>query len=175
VYEGEELLLRGRVSSNDGAPAIAAELRAPVSDAASAEDLGCSLARALLARGAASLLPRSGPLAGRRIVLPRSVERTSRIAVRLRALGAEVTELRAGEEPGEAPVDLLAIPSSGAAAVAAPWLLLWGERGVRPLVVAMGPESASAIERAGLPPDGIAPIPEIDAFTACIVSLLASP
>ena len=175
VYEGEELLLRGRVSSNDGAPAIAAELRAPVSDAASAEDLGCSLARALLARGAASLLPRSGPLAGRRIVLPRSVERTSRIAARLRALGAEVTELRAGEEPGEAPVDLLAIPSSGAAAVAAPWLLLWGERGVRPLVVAMGPESASAIERAGLPPDGIAPIPEIDAFTACIVSLLASP
>uniref|UniRef100_E6PCY6 Porphobilinogen deaminase (PBG) (Hydroxymethylbilane synthase) (HMBS) (Pre-uroporphyrinogen synthase) (Modular protein) n=1 Tax=mine drainage metagenome TaxID=410659 RepID=E6PCY6_9ZZZZ len=175
AYEGGELLLRGRVSSTDGAPAIAAELRAPAADSAAAEELGCSLARALLARGAASLLPHGGPLAGRRIVLPRSVERTSRIAARLRALGAEVTELRAGEEPDEAPVDLLAIPSSGAAAVAAPWLLLWGERGVRPLVVAMGPESASAIERAGLPPDGIAPIPEIDAFTACIVSLLASP
>uniref|UniRef100_E6Q6F7 Porphobilinogen deaminase (PBG) (Hydroxymethylbilane synthase) (HMBS) (Pre-uroporphyrinogen synthase) (Modular protein) n=1 Tax=mine drainage metagenome TaxID=410659 RepID=E6Q6F7_9ZZZZ len=174
AYEGGGLLLRGRVSSTDGAPAIAAELRAPAADSAAAEELGCSLARALLARGAASLLPRSGPLAGRRILLPRSVERTSRIAARLRALGAEVTELRAGEEPDGAP-DLLAIPSSGAAAVAAPWLSLWGEHGVRPLVVAMGPESASAIERAGLPPDGIAPIPEIDAFTACIVGLLASP
>ncbi len=176
AYEGEELVLRGLVGSIEGSsPAVASERRARCSDLRGADELGCALASELLARGAARLLPRSGPLAGRHIVLPRTIERTSRIALHLRSLGATVSELRAGEEPGEAPVDLLAIPSSGAAAVAAPWLVLWSERGVRPLVAAMGPESASAIERAGLPPDGVAPIPEIDAFTACIVSLLASP
>jgi len=174
AYAGEELVLRGSVGSNEGTATITAELRARCADPASAESLGSALARALLERGAGALLPR-GPLFGRRIALPRSMERTSRIAAQLRSLGATVTELRAGEEPDGAPVDLLAIPSSGAAAIAAPWLALWNQHGIRPLVAAMGPESAGAIERAGLAPDGIASIPEIDAFTACIVSLLAAP
>ncbi len=175
AFEGEELVLRGSIGSEDGRPALAAELRGRCSALEEAEELGRALARLLFQRGAAGLLAKGGPLAGRRILLPRTVERSSRIAPRLRALGAEVAEIRAGEEPDGAPVDLLVIPSSGAAAVAAPWIARWRERGLRPLVAAMGPESATAIERAGLRPDGIATNPEIDAFTACIVRLLDAP
>ena len=167
-------MLRGSIGAADGA-ALAAELRSRCTSLAEAEELGRNLARLLFERGAARLLARDGPLAGRRILLPRTVERSSRIAPRLRALGAEVAEVRAGEEPDGAPVDLLVVPSSGAAAVAAPWIARWRERGARPLVAAMGPESAAAIERAGLPPDRVAANPDVDAFTACIVSLLDAP
>ncbi len=174
AFEGTELVLRGSIGAADGA-ALAAELRSRCTSLAEAEELGRNLARLLFERGAARLLARDGPLAGRRILLPRTVERSSRIAPRLRALGAEVAEVRAGEEPDGAPVDLLVVPSSGAAAVAAPWIARWRERGARPLVAAMGPESAAAIERAGLPPDRVAANPDVDAFTACIVSLLDAP
>ena len=172
AFEGDELVLRGSIGAEDGSPALAAERRGRCNSIEEAEELGRSLARLLFERGAARLLGQDRPLVGRRILLPRTLDRSSRIAPRLRALGAEVTELRSGEEPDGAPVDLLVIPSSGAAAVAAPWVAGWRARGVRPLVAAMGAESAAAIERAGLPPDGIASNPEIDAFTACIVSLL---
>ena len=175
AFEGEELVLRGSIGAEDGQPALVAELRGRCNAPEEAEELGRALARLLFQRGAAELLVKGGPLAGRRILLPRTVERSSRIAPRLRALGAEVAEIRAGEEPDGSPVDLLVIPSSGAAAVAAPWIAHWRERGLRPLVAAMGPESASAIEQAGLHPDGVATNPEIDAFTACIVRLLDAP
>ncbi len=171
-FEGDELVLRGSIGAEEGAPALVAERRGRCHSIEEAEELGRGLARLLFERGAARLLGRVLPLAGRRILLPRTLDRSSRIAPRLRALGAEVTELRSGEEPDGAPVDLLVIPSSGAAAVAAPWVAGWRARGLRPLVAAMGAESAAAIERAGLPADGIASNPEIDAFTACIVSLL---
>ncbi len=128
-----------------------------------ADALGEGLAR--------SVAPELHPLAGRSIVLFRTQERPSRIAAALRALGADVHELRDGDcEPGTA--DAAVFPSSGAVRAATAY---FEGRAARPLIVTMGSESSAAATEAGLPPDAIASEATPDALVGAVRALLETP
>ncbi|HUY11769.1 MAG TPA: hypothetical protein VMV73_05865, partial [Candidatus Dormibacteraeota bacterium] len=176
-YLDERLEIFGSVGGWGERPGIRAELRASLTDIEGACALGERLAEELLARGARTLIDtHEKPLSGRRLLLPRTTPRPSEIAARLRALGAQVREVRDGESPlgSDESLDMLIVPSSGAVVVARPWLALWGTQRKRPLVAAMGPDSGRAIAEAGFPPDHLAATPEIGAFTACILAALTA-
>ncbi len=135
-------------------------LEGRVDNAAQAEALGAELA-AMLTRGRPS----------RRVVLPRTQERPSRIAAALRAEGFDVVELRAGDDgpdPAERTVDMLLFPSSGSVAAAEPYLARLRSSRQRPAVVAMGPASARAARAAGFEADAVS----ADATIAAFVSLV---
>jgi hypothetical protein len=105
----------------------------------------------------------------RRVVLPRTVARPSRIAALLRASGVEVVELAVGDDgpdPAEGRVDMVLFPSSGAVAAAVAFLKRLDGRDPRPVVIAMGPASASAARAAGFEPDAVAPEASVEAFVA---------
>jgi uroporphyrinogen-III synthase len=99
-------------------------------------------------------------------LLPRTVERPSRIAAALREAGAEVIEAVDGAAAlaalaGRTPNAIL-FPSSGSVRAIAAYL---AERhGARPLIAAMGPLSAAAAKDAGWPADVIAPEADVAAF-----------
>jgi hydroxymethylbilane synthase len=122
-----------------------------------AEAFGIEIAAALQAGSA------------RRVVLPRTVARPSRIAALLRASGIEVVELAAGDDgpdPAEGRIDMVLFPSSGAVAAATVFLERLNGRDPRPAVIAMGPASASAARAAGFEPDAVAPEASVEAFVA---------
>jgi len=129
------------------------------------------------ALGAAVAARLAQPLAGRMIVLPRTQERPSRIAAALRAMGAEVVELRegdAGPDPAERIPDMLLFPSSGSVAAARPYLERLRSRACRPLVAAMGPASGDAARAAGFEPDAVAGEASVDAVVALAHASLES-
>jgi uroporphyrinogen-III synthase len=118
--------------------------------------LGSELGRAL-----AELVT---PMAGTVVVLPRTQQRPSRIGAALRARGAEVIELRAGDPGPERAPHILIFPSSGSVAAAQTFLARLQRRQEKPLVLAMGPESSEAARAAGFPPDAVAPEASIDSL-----------
>jgi hydroxymethylbilane synthase len=124
-----------------------------------AEALGAAVAAALTAGRAR-----------RRVILPRTQERPSRIAEALRADGVEVLELRAGDDgpnPAER-TDMVLFPSSGAVAAAEPYLARLRPNQTRPAIVAMGPASARTARAAGYEPDAVSNEPSIEAFVALV-------
>lgn len=176
-YQGEELLVDGIIATLDGAAVIRDRRAAPVQNVAQAEALGVDLARALLDAGAANILavsprPQALPLSGKVVVLPRTHERANRIAIALRADGAEVVELRSGE--AESPVlgqrvpDVIVFPSSAAVNAAAAYLHRVHRYERRPAVAAMGPASSAAAHAAGFTPDVVAPDAEIEALVGAV-------
>ena len=112
------------------------------------------------------------------VVLPRTQERTSRIASALRADGAEVLEMRSGEaEPpglGQRVPDLIVFPSSGSVGAAADYLARLHRFERRPAIAAMGPASSAAAHAAGFTPDLVAPEAHIDALVGAIRAHLSS-
>jgi hydroxymethylbilane synthase len=164
-FDGADLVVTGAAAELDGSHIARAELRRPVRTAGEAETLGVELAAALGAQQAA-------PLAGKLVVLPRTQERSSRIASALRADGAEVLEMRSGEaEPtglGQRVPDVIVFPSSGSVGAAAEYLARVHRFERRPAIVAMGPASSAAAHAAGFTPDLVAPEAAIDALVGAI-------
>jgi uroporphyrinogen-III synthase len=117
-------------------------------------------------------------LLGKRVVLPRTQPRPSRIAAALRAYGVEVYEIVAGDHGPdwlEPPADLMLFASSGS--VAAAGLFLARLRGANrlPHFGAMGPESAAALRAVGFEPDEVAPEPTLDALVDLGLAYLQRP
>jgi hydroxymethylbilane synthase len=162
---GETLHVAAAHAGDDGVLRRHA-LQEAAGDLAAAEALGERLA--------AELRPQ---LAGRTIVLARTQDRPSRIAEALRLLGAAVIELRAGDagpDPAEGTPDMLLFPSSGSVAAARTYLDRLDASARRPLVAAMGPNSAQAASEAGFQPDAVAPEASFGAFVALVVDALAT-
>ena len=146
-------------AASDETPVRRLRMRRRCDGIEAAEALGVDVAAALL------------PSRLRRVVLPRTQKRPSRIAAALREDGIEVVELAAGDDgpdPAEGSIDMLLFPSSGAVAAAAPYLARLRAASRRPAVVAMGPESARAARSAGYEPDAVAADASIDAFVALV-------
>jgi hydroxymethylbilane synthase len=171
TYDGEFLLVHAAIAAADGSTVIRGDRRVTTTSSKEMEAAGVALAEQMLAEGGAALLAapdegRPGALAGQLFLLPRTVERPSRIAAALREAGAEVVEaVGAGAAvaalAGRTPNALL-FPSSGSVRAIAGYL---AERhGARPFVAAMGPASAEAAAEAGWPADVIAPEADIAAF-----------
>ena len=131
--------------------------------------------RALGEQLAARLAAARDRLAHPRVLLPRTQDRPSRIAAELRDRGVEVVELREGETGSDLMnmiPQMLLFPSSGSVAAARPYLDWLRGQAVRPLVVAMGPQSGAAASEAGFAPDIVAPDASIDAFVAAVAQRL---
>jgi hydroxymethylbilane synthase len=122
-----------------------------------AEELGFELGRALAQKTVA-------PMAGMLVVLPRTQVRPSLIAEALRSNGAEVIEVRAGDEGPQRIPDLLIFPSSGSVAAAETYLARLRASEKKPLVLAMGPKSGEAARAAGIVPDAISDEASIDSL-----------
>lgn len=176
-FDGERLTVEGAIASIDGKTVVRDRRSDVVRDSQSAETLGNALAQALLNAGAAQILavsprPQALPLSGRVVVLPRTHERSSRIAAALRADGAEVVEVRTGEsdagELGQRVPDAIVFPSSAAVNAAAAYLHGVHRYQRRPAVAAMGPASSAAAHAAGFTPDVVAPDTEIDALVRAL-------
>jgi len=174
AFDGDRLTVRGAIPSLDGKTVIRATQSARVTTSDTAEALGVALANEMLAAGAESVLaesprPHALALAGRLAALPRTQDRPSEIARRLRNDGADVVELREGEPyAGERLPDIVVFPSSGSVAVAAQLLETFRERNIVPVVAAMGQASAADARDAGFPPHIVAPEAGIDALTSAI-------
>lgn len=182
-FEGGDLLVDGIIASLDGKSVIRDRRSAPVTGIADAEALGIELAQALLAAGAGKILalsprPQALPLAGKVVVLPRTHERSSRIAAALRADGAEVVEVRSGEaesaDLGVRVPDVIVFPSSAAVNAASAYLHRVYRYERRPAVAAMGPASSAAAHAAGFTPDVVAPEAEIGALVGALRAHLLS-
>lgn len=127
--------------------------------------LGTELADALTPRSAKALA-----------VLPRTRSGPSRIAEALRAYGAEVIELRAGDDgpdPAERSPDMLLFASSGSVAAAEPYLRRLLASECRPWVAAMGPQSRRAAAEAGFEPDAVSDSASVDAFVRLVRNRIA--
>ena len=158
---GIHATLEGDTLAAHGAYAMESEiarvrLERAVASAADAEALGSELGRVLAGIVA--------PMAGTVVLLPRTQERPSRIGAALRAKGAEVIELRAGDAGPERAPHVLIFPSSGSVAAAQTYLARLQRTREKPLVLAMGPESSEAARAAGFPPDAVAPEASIDSL-----------
>ncbi len=171
TYDGEFLLMHAAIAAADGSTVVRGDRRVTTTSAKEMEATGVALAEAMLAEGGAALLDapeagHAGVLAGQLFLLPRTVERPSRIAAALREAGAEVIEAVDGAAAlaalaGRTPNAIL-FPSSGSVRAIAAYL---AERhGARPLIAAMGPLSAAAAKDAGWPADVIAPEADVAAF-----------
>jgi hydroxymethylbilane synthase len=171
TYDGEFLLIHAAIASADGATVVRGDRRVTTTSITEMEAAAVSLAEHMLAEGGAALLAaadegRPGVLAGALFLLPRTLERPSRIAAALREGGAEVIEAVDGQAAvaalaGRTPSAIL-FPSSASVRAIATYL---AERhGARPIVAVMGPESATAAKDAGWPPDLIAAATDIPSF-----------
>lgn len=176
-FDGDELVVDGIIASLDGTAVLRDRRSAPVHDFAGADALGAQLAQALLDAGAGKILamnprPQALPLAGKVVVLPRTHERPSRIAAALRADGADVVELRAGEtaapQLGQRVPDVIVFPSSAAVNAASAYLHGVHRYERRPAVAAMGPASSAAAHAAGFTPDVVAPDAQVDALVGAL-------
>jgi hydroxymethylbilane synthase len=153
-------------ASASGGPVRRRRIEGPMGTVEQAEALGAEVAAALVAQEA-----------GRRVVLPRTQDRPSRIAEALRTEGVDVVELRAGDDgpsPAERRVDMVLFPSSGSVAAAAPYLARLRSSRHRPTIVAMGPASARAARAAGYEPDAVSPDASIATFVAFVRERLAT-
>lgn len=139
---------------------VRCRLERPIETPAQAAALGAELAAGLM------------PPAGRALaLLPRTRDGRSRIAEALRASGAEVLELRAGDDwpdPAERSPDMLLFPSSGSVAAAQPYLARLRAHGWRPWIAAMGPQSRRAAAAAGFEPDAVSESASIEAFVRLV-------
>ncbi len=171
VYDGTFLQIHAVIAAADGSAVLRGERRLAVAAVEDAEAVAIALGRELLADGGEALLSqesgeRRGALAGMLFLLPRTQERASRIAAALREAGAEVVEANDGDAAraalaGRTP-NVVLFPSSGAVRAIAGYL---SERhAARPIVAAMGPESAAAAAGAGWPADVIASEADIASF-----------
>ncbi len=160
--EGRELRVAGAYATAAGAIRRFAVSR-HVDGLEGAEAAGVELA--------AGLEP---PLAGRRLVLALDGTRHAELLEALRATGAAIDLLRAGDagpSPAEGLPDMLLFPSSGSVAAAAAWIArLPG----RPAIAACGAGAAGAAAAAGLAPDAVSLDPSPAAFVAAIEARLAS-
>jgi hydroxymethylbilane synthase len=154
TLDGDTLAIHGAYALPDEIARV--RLERAVASVAEAEALGAELGRALAALVA--------PMAGTTVVLPRTQERASRIAAALRARGAEVVELRAGDSGPERAPDILIFPSSGSVAAAREYLGRLRGASRKPRVLAMGPESSEAARAAGFPPDAVADEASVDSL-----------
>jgi hydroxymethylbilane synthase len=159
---GIHATLAGGVLSVSGAywnPAGIARVRLErsIGSVRDAEELGSELGRALAQKAAA-------PMAGMLVVLPRTQARPSLIAEALRSNGAEVVEVRAGDEGPQRIPDVLIFPSSGSVAAAETYLARLRASGKKPLVLAMGPKSGEAARAAGIAPDAVSDEASIDSL-----------
>ncbi|MBV9270975.1 MAG: uroporphyrinogen-III synthase, partial [Candidatus Eremiobacteraeota bacterium] len=174
AFDGAVLTVGGAVATLDGSQLVREIQRANVTNADAAERLGVALADAMLANGAQAILatsprPHALPLAGRLAALPRTQDRPSQIAQRLREDGAEVIEVRDGQVfAGERLPDIVVFPSSGSVAAAMPLLEAFRDRKRVPVVAAMGPASASAARDAGFPPQIVAPDTSVESLVSAI-------
>jgi hydroxymethylbilane synthase len=165
----------GAVATLDGTTIVRAEVSAEANDAAEAEALGVRLAAQLLFLGADAIvaaLPRPPvrPLAGLLIVLPRTQERPSQIGEALRGAGAEVFEVRAGDDLAALSgrrADVVIFPSSGSVAAARDYLTSLGGAAA-PLIAAMGAASGAAAAAAGFVPDVTSPEATIEALVGAV-------
>lgn len=179
-FDGDTLTVRGAVATLDGKNVVRALQTATVTDVDGAERLGCALAAALRDGGAQAVLavsprPHGLPLAGRTAALPRTQDRPSRIAERLRGDGADVVEMREGETyAGDRLPDIVVFASSASVAAATGLLATLRERQCAPLIAAMGPASASAARSAGFPPQIVAPEASVDALASAIRAYVIS-
>ena len=173
-WENGALHARGVVCSPDGSRMISAQRNSPVVTLAQALDVGHRLANQLRASGAIALLEegRALPLAGRRIVLPRTRARPSRIAQALEDAGARVLQVHGAEEAaqalGEGVTDMLVFPSSGAVETLAPIFQTWRDDGPRPAIAALGPASAHAAAAHGVPADVVAAHASVESLLAAV-------
>jgi len=167
--DGAILRLVACAASHDGTRLLRAERVGVVDDRAEAERLGELVAESLLTQGAAQLFT-DRPLAGRLFLLPRTQDRSSRIAAALRDGGAEVVEATdsaaAMRGLGERVPDVILFPSSGSVAAIAEYLGTLASS--RPLVAAMGPASAAAAQACGFPPDVVAERPDVASLVQAV-------
>jgi hydroxymethylbilane synthase len=166
-FDGSLLTIDGAIAALDGGNVVRGTLDGDAGDGAAADALGVALAQRLLADGGAALLSDDArPLAGKLFILPRTQDRPSRIAAALRDAGADVVEVRDGEEALRAarPPDALLFPSSGSVGVVGEYLARLRSEGRKPVVAAMGSESSAAASAAGFPPDVVAAETSIAAF-----------
>ena len=169
TYDGTTLLLLAAIAAADGSTVIRGERRIRIDDAREADIAGVSLATEMLEDGGAAILGfRAGALDGYVFLLPRTQDRSSRIASALREAGAEVVEARDSAAAGDALAgrtpNALLFPSSGSVAVIADYLNALHAANVKPLVAAMGSTSAAAAEAGGWRPDVIAAEADIASF-----------
>jgi hydroxymethylbilane synthase len=170
TYDGEFLLIHAAIAAADGSTVVRGDRRVTTTSVAEMEAAAVGLAQSMLAEGGADLLAGNGSatgvLAGTLFLLPRTQERPSRIAAAMREAGAEVVEAADGQAAvaalaGRTPNAIL-FPSSGSVRAIATYL---AERhGARPIVAAMGPQSATAAVEAGWPPDVVAAAADIPSF-----------
>ena len=103
------------------------------------------------------------------VLLPRTRQKPSQLAVLLRDLGANVVEIAASADIACRP-QIVLIPAAAAVEIALPTLRALSSR---PIILAMGPRSAAAAETAGYKPDAIAAEPTLEAFAALVGEYLA--
>jgi hypothetical protein len=170
TYDGEFLLMQAAIAAADGSRIVRGDRRVTTTSLLEIEAAAVALANEMLAAGGAELLteiaPLPGALADALFLLPRVLEKPSRIATALREAGAEVIEAVSGEAAtaalaGRTPNAIL-FPSSAAVGAIASYLNTL--RAARPLIAAMGPASAAAAAAAGWPADVIAREADIASF-----------
>lgn len=171
TYDGTFLQMHAVIAAADGSSLLRGERRLAVSAAEDAEAVGIGLASELFAAGGDALLAQASGkgasgLAGALFLLPRTQERPSRIAAALRDAGAEVVEAVDGDAAaaalaGRTPTAVL-FPSSGSVGAIGSFLAERHSR--RPIVAAMGPQSAAAAAAAGWPADVIASEADVPGF-----------
>jgi hydroxymethylbilane synthase len=138
------------------------------------EAAGRRLATRLLDEGGRALLMSDAPLSGRRLLLGRTQDRPSRIAVSLRAAGAEVIEITEDSADIVAPqtLDGVLFPSSGSVAVVVKHLSPSVHADRSFFVAAMGPQSAETAAAAGFVPQVVSPQADIGSFVHAITQAL---
>ncbi len=170
TYDGEFFVMHAVIAAADGSRVIRGDRRLTTTTASEMEEAAVSLANEMLAAGGAEMLadltPITGALSGALFVLPRTQQSASRIAAALREAGAEVVEAMSGDAAeaalaGRTPNAIL-FPSSGSVRAIASYLER--RRGAKPIIAAMGPESAAAASAAGWPPDVVASEADVAAF-----------
>jgi uroporphyrinogen-III synthase len=140
--------------------------------------LGERLADELAEQGASNILNAGADQALRniRFLLPRTQERSSRIAPALRGAGAAVIEVKSSDEAASlfsdrAP-DVLLFPSSGSVETISSYLAFLRAQEAEPIVAAMGEASAAAATKHGFSPDIIASEPSIPIFVQNVVEFV---
>jgi hydroxymethylbilane synthase len=179
AYDGTLLRIRGIIAEHDGSRIVRGEKSARVRDAQAAERLGERLADELAEQGGADILnvgDADQPLRNIFFLLPRTQERSSRIAPALRGAGALVFEVKSGDEAAslftDRYPDVLLFPSSGSVETISLYLAALREQGARPLVAAMGEASASAATKHGFAPHIVASNPSVAAFVQSVAEFI---
>ena len=169
------LLTFGIVCSEDGSRSVSGRVEDAPESVEEAAVLGRLLTSRLAAAGAGQLLGSEGgglPLASRLILLPRTQDRDSRLAPALELAGAQVVQVRGGEEAARAlaeqAVDMVVFASSGSVDTVGEMFRTWRVDATRPAIAAMGEKSADAATRRGVTPDVVAEEPTIESLVMAV-------